>query len=174
MLGSSDPIPADRELLERVEVADTVLWRRLSEPSPNRPKTPPRTVIPLGGKMRSPLGEPASPSAVDRIESAGATREQPTNDLEAGLLALESGSTGAAIESLRRATFRDASSALAQFALARAYVAIGDRGRALTALLHTRRLLAPLSSNEFVPGIDSLSAEALRQTVQTFLEDLTA
>jgi hypothetical protein len=41
-------------------------------------------------------------------------------------------------------------------------------------MLHTRRLLAPLSSNEFVPGSDSLSAEALRQTVQTFLEDLTA
>jgi chemotaxis protein methyltransferase CheR len=164
VLGSSDPIPADRELLERVEVADTVLWRRLSEPSHNRPKTPPRTVVPLGGRTRQPAAT-AKRSSIP---------EQRADDLEMGLLALESGSTVAAIESLRRATFRDASSVLAQFALARAYVAIGDRARALTALLHTRRLLAPLSSDEFVPGSDSLSAEALRQTVQTFLEDLAA
>jgi predicted Zn-dependent protease len=124
-------------------------------------------VVPLGRRTRLPAAVAKAASAPDRVEHGG-------DDLETGLLALESGSAVAALESLRRAAFRDPSSAMAQFALARAYVAIGDRARALTALLHTRRLLAPLSSDEVVPGSDSHSVETLRQTVQTLLEDVVA
>jgi Flp pilus assembly protein TadD len=95
-------------------------------------------------------------------------------ELEDGLLALESGSADSALELLRRATFREPENAVAQFALGRAYVATGDPARARTALLQTRRLLAPLSGDEFLAGSDSLSVETVRQTVRTYLEELGA
>jgi hypothetical protein len=96
------------------------------------------------------------------------------DELEAGLLALEAGSAHVAVDWLRRATFRDPHSAVAQFALAQAYVVTGDRLRAHAALLHTRRLLAPLAGDGLVAGSDSMSVQSLRQAVGTFLDGLAA
>jgi chemotaxis protein methyltransferase CheR len=154
MLGSSDPLPADTGMLQRVEAAATVLWRRLPTPKPERPKS-----------------VPPSAASSRRVVPRGVV---PGNELEAGLLALEAGSAGLALDWLRRATFRHPDSALAQFALARAYVALGDRARAQAALVHTRRLLVPHAAHELVPGSDSMAVETLRQTVATYLEDLAA
>jgi len=160
MLGSSDPLPADTGMLQRVEAADTVLWRRL--PGAARPERP-RSVPPSMPSPRRTLPRSVAPRVV-----------VPGNELEAGLLALEAGSAGSALEWLRRATFRQPDSALAQFALARAYVALGDRARAQAALVHTRRLLLHHGADELVPGSDSMAVETLRQTVATYLEDLAA
>lgn len=159
ILGSSDPLPADTGKLERVEVADTVLWRRLPAVHQERPKSvPPSTASSRGVPPRY-----VAPRVV-----------VPGNELEAGLLALEAGSARSALEWLRRATFRQPDSALAQFALARAYVALGDRARAQAALVHTRRLLVHHAADELVPGSDSMAVETLRQTVASYLGDLAA
>jgi chemotaxis protein methyltransferase CheR len=159
MLGSSDPLPADTSKLQRVEAADTVLWRRAVTDKPERPKS-----------------VPPSPSKLPRVlpRHVAPRVAVPGNELEAGLLALEAGSAGPALEWLRRATFRQPDSALAQFALARVYVALGDRARAQAALVHTRRLLVRYAADELVPGTDSMAVETLRQTVATYLEDLAA
>jgi Tfp pilus assembly protein PilF len=93
-------------------------------------------------------------------------------ELDAGLLALEAGALAAALDFLRRATFRDPRSALAQFALAQAYVDNGDPSRAHAALVQARRLLAPLDGEALVPGSDALPVETLRQTIRTHLEGL--
>lgn len=159
ILGSSDPLPADTGKLERVEAADTVLWRRLPAVNQERPKSvPPSTASSRGVPPRY-----VAPRVV-----------VPGNELEAGLLALEAGSARSALEWLRRATFRQPDSALAQFALARAYVALGDRARAQAALVHTRRLLVHHAADELVPGSDSMAVETLRQTVASYLGDLAA
>ena len=163
MLGPSDPLPVDREGLERVEVAGTVLWRRTFEKSlARRPR-----VTPIGPR----LTRTARPKRMPAVRQEGLEGEE---ELEAGLLALESGEAGAALDLLRRATFREPGNAVAQFALGRAYVATGDALRGRTALLQTRRLLAPLAGDDLVPGSDSLSVETVRQTVQTYLEELAA
>ena len=94
------------------------------------------------------------------------------NELEAGLLALEAGSATAALDWLRRATFRDPHSAIAQFALARAYMLDGDVAHGHTALIQARRLLAPLDGASLVPGSDAMPVETLRQTIHTHLEGL--
>jgi chemotaxis methyl-accepting protein methylase len=158
MLGPSDPLPADTRALERVEVADTVLWRRLATARPERPRSVPPGIV-------------AAPRVAAPVARQVVT---PGYELEAGLLALEAGSARSALEWLRRATFWQPDSAVAHFALARAYLALGDRGRAQAALLHTRRLLIPLTGEELVPGSDSLAVGTLRQTVASFLEDLAA
>jgi len=77
-----------------------------------------------------------------------------------------------AVDWLRRATFRDPRSAVAQFALARAYLEIGDQSRAQAALVQTRRLLATLPGDALVPESDAVPVETLRQAVQTHLEAL--
>jgi hypothetical protein len=154
-------MPADQGDLERVEVHDTVLWRKALKAQPK-----PSPVARVDNPKRTALREPASP------------REVPTGhgqaELEAGLLALEAGSLSTAVEWLRRATFRNPDSIVGQFALGRAYVVTGDLPRAQAALVQTRRLLAPLGGEEFVPGSDSLMVETLRQTIQTHLERLHA
>ena len=164
MLAPSDPLPADRSELERVELSNAVLWRRRTSP---RPTAAPR-------RVRRTTAAPLT----DAPEEPGGTRQGPTGDgqadLEAGLLALEAGASEVALEWLRRATFRDPHSALGQFALARAYLQVGDLARAHAALLHTRRLLAPLAAEDTVPGSDDLLVEALRQTVRTYLEGESA
>jgi len=157
MLGPSDPMPANHDELERVEANDTVLWRKAhkARPAAAQKLQPVKRATPL--ELSSP-------------------REVPTGngqtELEAGLLALEAGSLTSAVEYLRRAAFRDPSSIVGQFALGRAYVMTGDLSRAQVALVQTRRLLAPLSADAFVPGSDSLLVETLRQTIQTHLERL--
>ncbi len=160
MLGPSDPVPSDTRDLERVEAAETVLWRRMAAPRPERPRTP------VPGSVRPPTPHIRPP--VRRTPTAALAG----NELETGLLALEAGSPGTALEWLRRATFRQPDSALAQFALGRVYVALGDRPRALAAFVHTRRLLDALAGDELVPGSESLAVATLRQTVAGFLEQL--
>jgi len=159
VLGPSDPVPTNRTGLERVDVSDAVLWRRVQ----TTPRTPTRTPMPVSVKGRQPISRP------DLVETPPPATRDDHNELEAGLLALESGSAAFAVDCLRRATFRDPSNPLAQFALARAYADLGDAQRAHATLLHARRLLAPLASEELVPGSDSLQVETLRQTVDTYL-----
>ena len=157
MLGPSDPLPADRQGLERVDVADAVVWRRVQPAVAQapRPSPPKRTV----------KAEPRPPSMV--IPACDGRQE-----LEAGLLALEARNMSEAVDWLRRATFRDPRSAVAQFALARAYLEIGDQSRAHAALVQARRLLATLPGDALVPESDAVPVETLRQAVQTHLEAL--
>jgi chemotaxis protein methyltransferase CheR len=159
MLGPSDPIPADRVGLERVDVAGAVLWRRTSHPQ--RLKTP---------KKLRPVGVPVPLTVTVTTHAAPLADGQA--DLEAGLLALEAGASVTALEWLRRATFRYPDSPVAQFALARAYDQNGDATRAQTALVRARRLLAPLADDSLVPGSDALLVAVLRQTVHTYLAGL--
>jgi chemotaxis protein methyltransferase CheR len=155
ILGPADPLPTDRRGLERVECAGAVVWRRVaSRRSAEPPATPTRTL-----------------RAIARPRLA---IKDGRDELEAGLLALEAGSARTALDWLRRATFRDPDSAVAQFALAKAYADTGDRLRAHAALLHTRRLLAALAGDGLVPGSDSMSVDSLRQAVHTFLDGLAA
>src|SRR5439155_12434515 len=169
MLGPSDPVPADRGGLERVEVEGAVLWRRVI------PAKPPRVTRGQAGKR---VAAPA-PKAI--VVATPATTAEPIiavdegrEELDAGLLALEAGALAAAIDWLRRATFRDPRSPLAQFALGRAYADNGDASRAHTALIQARRLLAPLDGEALVPGSDAMPVETLRQTIRTHLEGLHA
>jgi len=155
MLGPSDPLPTDTRNLERVEVAETILWRRLTVATPERPRSVP-TITPRRTMPRLVRPTPSG------------------NELDAGLLALEAGSPGSALEWLRRATFRQPDNALAQFALARAYAALGDQQRALAAFAHTRRLLDAFGADDLVPGSDSLAVGTLRQTVAGFVDQLAA
>jgi chemotaxis protein methyltransferase CheR len=154
MLGPSDPIPVDRAGLERVDVTDAVLWRR---------------VTPV--KAASARPKPATPNPVS-VTSTLTPFVAPDGhaELEAGLLAIEMGSPASALEWLRRATFLDPLSAIAQFALARAHRDLGNLVQARVALVHARRLLAPLAGDSFVPDSDELVVETLRQTIQTYLE----
>jgi predicted Zn-dependent protease len=181
MLGPSDPMPVDRSGLERVEVGDAVLWRRTatagtatrSAAAPGATARPRRVPsLNAGRTERSALTRDtphrAAPGREVREPHEGRTGDGRA-EVEAGLLALEAGSSAAALECLRRATFRDPHNAIAQFALARAYLAVGDLSRAHAALLHTRRLLAPLAAEAYVPGSDDLPVATLRQTVQTYL-----
>jgi chemotaxis methyl-accepting protein methylase len=149
LLGPSDALPADRSELERVNAHNAVLWRRVAPVK--RPKRPP--------KPRVVLQPEAIPTRVPRPDNA-------RTELNAGLLALEAGSAVWALEELRRATFRDPGSVLGQFALASAYLGVGDFSHARAALLQTRRLLMPLAGDAFVTGADSLHVETLRQTIE--------
>jgi chemotaxis methyl-accepting protein methylase len=158
MLGPSDPLPADTQGLERVEVAETVLWRRVAMARAPRPRPQPA------------LGYRPHQATCDAHRVAAAS----SGELDAGLLALEAGSAASALEWLRRATFHQPDSALAQFALARVYFAVGDRVRALAALVHTRRLVLSLEDGELVPGSDTLSVATLRQTLTSLQEDMAA
>jgi chemotaxis protein methyltransferase CheR len=159
VLGPSDPLPADRRGLERVDVPGAVLWRRASTPAKvDRPRTPIRFVRP----------RPSLKPTVSLKEA------DPNTELEAGLLALESGSLESAVEWLRRATFRDPNSSVAHFALARAYLQTGDLARAHATLVHTEGLLSGLEGDGLVPGSDSLQIEALRQAVKTYLDGMAA
>jgi chemotaxis protein methyltransferase CheR len=161
LLGPSDPLPTDRRGLERVECAGAVAWRRVATPRPAASPTVRRRAH-------------VSSKAIRVLPRPRITIAERRDELEAGLLALEAGSTRSAVDWLRRATFRDPESAVAQFALAQAYVDSGDRPRAQVAFRHTRRLLAPLEGNGLVPGSDSMSVQSLRQTIETFLVGLAA
>jgi chemotaxis protein methyltransferase CheR len=222
MLGPSDPVPADRGGLERVEVEGAVLWRRVkvaARSTRGLETTRVQGSTRVGGAAvkRAEMAEPrgiavakASPVTLDESEemvadgsgaeaakwvatpglrtiaaaTAGAI-PMPAAELEtvvadgraeldAGLLALEAGALAAALDWLRRATFRDPRSPLAQFALGRAYADNGDASRAHTALIQARRLLAPLDGEALVPGSDAMPVESLRQTIRTHLEGLHA
>ncbi|HEY3060008.1 MAG TPA: CheR family methyltransferase [Chloroflexota bacterium] len=170
MLGPSDPMPADREELERVEVHRAVLWRRKVPGAAWAVRRPtPAAVRPIARSVArvAPVGpRPADKPAVLADAPCGLSGRA---ELEAGLLALEAGSSASAIEWLRRATFRDPHSPLGQFALARAYLGVGDSPRAYAALLHTQRLLSELRTQTMVPDSDALPVETLRQAVQTHL-----
>jgi chemotaxis methyl-accepting protein methylase len=160
MLGPSDPMPSDRSGLERVETNRTVLWRR--RPLPRAALQPSRRPA----RMRQG-------SSREELKSLP-SRASIVAELEAGLVALETGSTEAALDALRRATFRDPNSIVGHFGLARAYLAAGDPSRAQAALLHTRRLLAPLAPDACVPDTDSMVVETLRQTIQSYLDGMRA
>jgi chemotaxis protein methyltransferase CheR len=159
MLGASDPLPVQRDGLERVEAHGAVLWRRVARQAAPR-------VVPTPIRLSRPV-ETGSPSMKLKPADGGA-------DLEAGLLALEAGSSSSALQSLRRATFLDPDCAVAQFGLARAYLDMGDAPRAQAAFVYALRLLAPLESDGLVPGTDALPVGTLREMVKTHLQALGA
>jgi chemotaxis protein methyltransferase CheR len=188
MLGPSDPMPAERDALERVDVHNAVVWRRLAPDQPQaaprplpRPVSQPRLPQPLKparsgsqpwvSSVKSVTPTPAGPVVTPAARTVPADGHA---ELEAGLLALEAGSATSALEWLRRATFRDPQSPLGQFALARAYLGVGDTARAFAALQHTQRLLSELRGEEFVPHSDAMPIETLRQAVQTHLTAMEA
>jgi tetratricopeptide (TPR) repeat protein len=92
--------------------------------------------------------------------------------LRAGLVALESESYASAVQWLRRATFRNPNTPVGQFALAKAYLGLGDTTRAQAALAYADRLLARLGDGSLGPGSESLSVAGLRQTVRAHLAAL--
>jgi predicted Zn-dependent protease len=94
--------------------------------------------------------------------------------LRAGLLALEAGSYASALQWLRRATFRDPNTAVGQFALASAYLGLGDTMRAQAALVYADRLLAGVADDDLAPVTDTLSAATLREAVQAHLAKLAS
>jgi hypothetical protein len=154
MLGPSGLAP------DQPRTAPRQLPRPVSQPRLPRPVSQPRLLAPV---------KKARPAPVAAVLSGDGHAE-----LEAGLLALEAGSAASALEWLRRATFRDPQSPLGQFALARAYLGVGDTARALAALQHTQRLLSELRGEEFVPHSDAMPIETLRQAVQTHLTAMEA
>ena len=166
VLGPSDPMPADRSAIERVEASGTVLWRR------KRPTHVTSTAA--VNKAQRAARHVTRTERVPPPETTPEPQPAPVGELEAGLVALEVGAAHEALEALRRATFRDPTTIVGHFGLARAYLAEGDRTRALATLLHTRRLLAPLAPDACVPDTDSMVVEALRQTIQTYLDGLEA
>jgi len=179
MLGPSDPLPADRDDLERIEVAETVVWRRRQPTRPITRVAGPRSTAPV--RPRPALAPTSSarptvslPPRPTRVPARTSSDGDGQAELEAGLLALEAGSAGSALDWLRRATYKNPHSPLAQFALARTYLEAGDLTRAHAALLHARRLLLPLDSDGLVPGSDALQVETLRQAVQTHLAGIEA
>ena len=169
VLGPSDPVPSDRSGLRRVDVADAVLWQR-AQPSPavEQPRTPTRTPAPMPTRIARPPRR-VSVRPEKKTPRGGDTREE----MQAGLLALETGSTQFAVDCLRRATFRDPENALAHFALGRAYFELGEPEHAVATLIHAQRLLAPMVGDELVPGSDSLRVDAVRQAVHSYLEGHT-
>jgi chemotaxis methyl-accepting protein methylase len=173
VLGPSDPMPDHARRLERVEAAETVLWRRADTPASRpresrRPRSTPARHLPDSGSM---LSVPAA--RADQMSRLGvaevAPRGEDDDSLRAGLLALESGSYASAIQWLRRSTFRNPNAPLGQFALARAYLGVGDTMRAQAALLHADRLLAGLGEDGLAPGSETLSVATLREMVQAHL-----
>src|SRR5579859_235038 len=152
MLGPSDALPVDRSELERVDLNNAVVWRRVA-PVKRAKRTP---------KQPVPVRPTTSLSRAPRVDDA-------PSEVNAGLLALEAGSAIWALEALRRATFRNPGSVLGQFALATAYLGVGDFAHARAALHQTRRLLTPLPGDAFVTGAESLPVETLRQTIETRL-----
>jgi chemotaxis protein methyltransferase CheR len=196
VLGPSDPLPSHPHRLERIEAADTVLWRRpgaeRSTPEARRPgaggSTPESRRPPTSSARRLPASRsvpsmcaPApvqasaprvAPPAADRSPAPLAAAVADDDALRAGLLALESGSYASAVHWLRQATFRDPNTPLGQLALARAYLGSGDTSRAQAALVYADRLLADLGEDNLAPGSETLSVATLRQTVQTHLARL--
>jgi chemotaxis protein methyltransferase CheR len=176
VLGPSDPMPNHAQRLERVEAAETVLWRRPAPPAsrprePHRPRSYPARHLPVSGSMLSvPAARPDHMPALRVAEVAA--RGGDDDGLRAGLLALESGSYASAIQWLRRSTFRNPNTPLGQFALARAYLGVGDTARAQAALVYADRLLVGLSDDTLAPGSETLSVATLRQMVQAHLAGL--
>ncbi len=184
MLGPSDPLPDDRSRLERVEAAETVLWRRVA--ASRRAETPRaarsrRAQVVARSATVEPVGqvEPVEPietvAAVAAIEGVKTPVSDPRAEMQAGLLALESGSFDAAVEWLRRATFRDPNSALAQLALGRALLARGDRPRARATLQHALRILQGVEPDSVVPGTEgAVTVEAAIAALERHLAEVAA
>ena len=93
--------------------------------------------------------EPVGPHAEGRGDAVGAAEArvqaaplEAAAHLELGMLLLDAGAAERALDSLRRAVFLDAGSALGHFGLGRAWQRLGDPGRARAAFAHARRLLA--------------------------------
>lgn len=88
-----------------------------------------------------------------------------------GLLLLEEGDTGPALEALRRVALLDRDNALAHVGLGRAYRQLGSWDRARAALGQARRILAPLPDQATVTGGDGMTAVELRRTVDALLAE---
>jgi chemotaxis protein methyltransferase CheR len=184
VLGPSDPLPNHAHGLERIEAAETVVWQR---PAPEttgrdsrRPRSYPARRLPasrsvLTVRNRALDGAPAprpAPPVVEPTVIPASTSDDHEDALRAGLVALESESYASAVQWLRRATFRNPNTAVGQFALAKAYLGLGDTTRAQAALAYADRLLASLGDGSLGPGSEQLSYAGLRQTVRAHLAAL--
>jgi chemotaxis protein methyltransferase CheR len=152
-----------------------------ARPRITRPLTNPLSPTPRPARTTAPpVAAPAERLAVIRAQLDTGERDAAREALEAlarevpllaaahrllGLLALEEGDTGTALDSLRRATFLAPEDPLAQYGLGRTYRALGDTVRAHAALRHARRILAPLSGESLVVAEDLLTVEKLRSAL---------
>jgi chemotaxis protein methyltransferase CheR len=166
--GPSDQAP-NVPGLQPVCTDGAIVWQR-AETTPAvtvaRPATT-RTPAPVAPtrvfeKRPAATARPAAPVAAPSKESLSADPF-----LRAGLEALERGDAGAAVEGLRRATFLDASSPFAHFALGRGYASLGQTARARASLTHARRLLAAMDDAALVG--DGLSAAELSYVITASL-----
>jgi chemotaxis protein methyltransferase CheR len=184
VLGPSDPMPNQAHNLERIDAAETVVWRRPALDSGardwRRPRSYPARPLPAGRSVlsvrdrasdRAPAPRRAPP-VVDLTLTSPPTSGDHEDALRAGLVALESESYASAVQWLRRATFRNPNTPVGQFALAKAYLGLGDTTRAQAALAYADRLLARLGDGSLGPGSESLSVAGLRQTVRAHLAAL--
>lgn len=151
---------------------------RLPSRNMHRPVTPRPVAV---SKRQRPTLAPApapgrkSDEMSRRAQAEQLVSTQPSDvdgHLLLGLIHLDEGANGPAIESLRRAAFLDSGHSFAHFSLASAYLQGGDATRALAAFSHVRRLLAAVPSDEVVPG-GGMPAEELRYAVEIHLAALT-
>src|SRR5205823_907334 len=89
-----------------------------------------------------------------------------------GMLYLESGADGPALDCLRRATFLDADHPLAQFTLGRAWLRHADQSRARAAFVQARRLLIATPDSEGVSTVEPVLAGELRRAVESQIAQL--
>jgi chemotaxis protein methyltransferase CheR len=170
VLGPSDPVPAPRSGLEMLAFLDALLWRR-KEVAPSMVTPPPPLPPPA---PRPPKSKPSTNTRPHPAPAEGASMD-PVVHLQLGMQRLGEGAPAAALESLRRASFLDDTSALVQFNLGSAYRQMGDPSRSHAAFSRARRLLAGVDDDEPLSGGDGgLATGELRHAVDLQLADLEA
>jgi chemotaxis protein methyltransferase CheR len=143
LLGPCDPIPRPDQGLAPEFLQGSVLWRRRPV-DPARPQTAP---VFRSSRAPSTPSRPAHhriprPAVLPPGGAQPAGPKRPDAELAAGMAALEGGDVVGAAAALRRAAYLEPSNAMTQFALGGVLLRLGELGRARSALLHARRLLA--------------------------------
>jgi chemotaxis protein methyltransferase CheR len=191
LLGPSDPQPQTDNSSEHGLQAHwhqgSLFWQRSTRSSPNSPRpgeqkpaqwaapTPPALPAPLAlpapppTPVSPPSAQPA-PTTSPATSPAANTSLDPTHLVAEGLQLLELGQGALALQVLRQAVFLAPNDALGNVALARAFAQNGDDQRARRLLLHARRLLAALASDQVLTSGDDLFAVGeLREVVDGLL-----
>jgi chemotaxis protein methyltransferase CheR len=179
VLGPSDPMPAPRSGLEMLAFFDALLWRRKEVAPITGPPAPPppapKSKRPIARTRRIAPRTPRSTNTRPHVAPPENASMDPQVHLQMGMLRLGEGAPAAALESLRRASFLDDTSALVQFNLGSAYRQMGDPARSHAAFSRARRLLAGIADDEPLSGGDGgLATGELRQAVELQLADLEA
>ncbi len=190
VLGPSDPPMAQATVercgLEMILQPGAILWRKsaglakleskttIQKPvvqtfkKPEMPTTIQKPV--LQKSVARVLNLPPTPKVKTPNEVVNIKLELWQEHLQNGLEALELADFSEALLHLRRAVFLEPSEALAQFALARAFMGVHQTSRALVVLHQARRLLAALEPSTLIWGADEMTANDLLHTVNSMLE----